>query len=169
MVFAGSRPQVSQSAAPAVRKTMKVLVPIHDEEFGQAIAEHVMQHQWPENAEFRLLLVLDWMPNEKEIGATPALAEYAEQQREEAHHMLKRFAYQIKQALGTPNVEEEIREGHAAEQIIAAANGWGADQIVLGSHGRSGIKKFLMGSVSQAVVSHVACSVTVVRPKKPNG
>jgi nucleotide-binding universal stress UspA family protein len=169
MVFAGSRPQVSQYTPAAEKKTMRVLLPIHDEEFGQAVAEHVMQHQWPEGTEFRLLYVLDWVPTEKEVAASPALGEYAETQREEAHHLLKRFAYQIKQSIGTPNVDEEIREGHAAEQIIAAAQGWGADQIVIGSHGRSGIKKFLMGSVSSAVVSHVACSVTVVRPKKENG
>src|SRR5205823_6537797 len=135
-----------------------VLLPINDQEFGQSIAEHVLQHQWPDNTEFRLLYVIDWVPTEKEVAASPALGEYAESKREEAHALLKHFAHLIKEAVKTENIEEEIREGHAAEQIIATAQGWSADQIVMGSHGRRGLSRFLMGSVSSAVVSHVSCS-----------
>ena len=39
------------------------------------------------------------------------------------------------------------------------------DLIVVGSHGYSGIKRWLLGSVAQSVVSHAPCSVEVVRHK----
>lgn len=47
--------------------------------------------------------------------------------------------------------------------ILDEAESWGADLIVLGSHGYSGWQRFLLGSVSHAVVSHAKCSVEVVR------
>jgi nucleotide-binding universal stress UspA family protein len=53
--------------------------------------------------------------------------------------------------------------GHAEEIIIETAKDWGADLIVLGSHGYRAIERFLLGSVSQAVASHAPCSVEIVR------
>jgi len=50
-----------------------------------------------------------------------------------------------------------------ATVILDEAESWGADLIVLGSHGYNAWKRFLLGSVSQAVVSHAKCSVEVVR------
>ena len=47
--------------------------------------------------------------------------------------------------------------------ILDEAENWGADLIVMGSHGYGAWKRFLLGSVSQAVVSHAKCSVEVVR------
>jgi len=53
--------------------------------------------------------------------------------------------------------------GHAAEQICNHAARVGADLIVMGSHGRSGFKRVLLGSVSNAVANHAHCPVTIVR------
>jgi nucleotide-binding universal stress UspA family protein len=55
----------------------------------------------------------------------------------------------------------EVIEGHAAEVLTAI--GRGADQIVVGAHGRSAIGRALLGSVSTAVVHHATGPVTVVR------
>ena len=53
------------------------------------------------------------------------------------------------------------------ELILKEAADWGADLIVLGSHGRRGLNRFLLGSVSEAVASHAPCSVEVIRqPRK---
>jgi len=49
------------------------------------------------------------------------------------------------------------------ELILHEAEKWGADLIVLGSHGRHGISRFLIGSVSEAVAAHAKCSVEVIR------
>jgi nucleotide-binding universal stress UspA family protein len=47
--------------------------------------------------------------------------------------------------------------------ILDDAEKWPADLIVLGSHGLKGLNRFLLGSVSDAVSRHAACSVQVVR------
>jgi nucleotide-binding universal stress UspA family protein len=56
-----------------------------------------------------------------------------------------------------------VWEGEAGEAIVAAAESENADMIVVGSHGRSGVSRFLIGSVSDYVVRHAHCPVMVVR------
>ena len=58
-----------------------------------------------------------------------------------------------------------VWEGDAGEAIVAAADSEAADMIVVGSHGRSGVSRFLIGSVSDYVVRHAHCPVMVVRGK----
>ena len=58
-----------------------------------------------------------------------------------------------------------VWEGEAGEAIVAAADSESADLIVVGSHGRSGVSRFLIGSVSDFVVRHAHCPVMVVRGK----
>jgi nucleotide-binding universal stress UspA family protein len=63
-----------------------------------------------------------------------------------------------------------IREGHAAHQILSAAEELGTDVIVIGSRGLGGVKRFLLGSVSQQVMTHASCSVLIGRrADDPNG
>ena len=50
-----------------------------------------------------------------------------------------------------------------AKLILKEATTWGADLIVMGSHGRRGLKRFLIGSVSESVAMHAGCSVEIVR------
>jgi len=56
-----------------------------------------------------------------------------------------------------------VWEGDAGEAIVAAADSEDADLIVVGSHGRSGVSRFFIGSVSDFVVRHSHCPVMVVR------
>ena len=61
-------------------------------------------------------------------------------------------------------VETEVVEAHAAWRgVVQAAESRQADLIVMGSHGRSGLEKLVLGSVTQAVLSHTKCPVLVVR------
>ena len=54
-------------------------------------------------------------------------------------------------------------QGSPAREITRQAKEWNADLIVVGSHGRTGIKRFVLGSVSQKIVNEAGCSVRVVR------
>lgn len=56
-----------------------------------------------------------------------------------------------------------VWEGEPGDAIVAAADSEKADLIVIGSHGRSGVSRFFIGSVSDYVVRHAHCPVMVVR------
>lgn len=60
-------------------------------------------------------------------------------------------------------VSEAIVWGHIATAVCTYADEHNVDLIVMGSHGRSGIKAALLGSVSHGVVNRAGCAVTVVR------
>ena len=62
-------------------------------------------------------------------------------------------------------VEPELhaREGDPAEALIEVAEEQDADLIVVGSRGLTGIKRYLLGSVSSKVSEHAPCSVMIVR------
>ncbi len=57
-----------------------------------------------------------------------------------------------------------IWEGDPADSILEAAQAEGADLIVVGSHGRGGLERALIGSVSDQVIRRAPCPVLVVRP-----
>lgn len=50
-----------------------------------------------------------------------------------------------------------------ARAILESADSWKADVIVMGSHGRRGLDRIVLGSVSESVALHAHCSVEVVR------
>ncbi len=58
---------------------------------------------------------------------------------------------------------EFIHVGKPATEIIKAAKECPADLIVIGSHGRGGVERLLLGSVAEAMMRHAACPVLVVR------
>jgi nucleotide-binding universal stress UspA family protein len=53
--------------------------------------------------------------------------------------------------------------GHPADAIVQTAEAEGANLIVMGSRGQSGVKRFLMGSVSTQVAQHAPCNVYIAR------
>lgn len=57
-------------------------------------------------------------------------------------------------------------QGQPGPEIVKVANEWKADLIVIGSHGRRGITRALVGSVAEAVMRHAPCPVVVVRAKE---
>ena len=64
----------------------------------------------------------------------------------------------------TPGVpaHEFLVEGNPAEEIVRAAAEWPADVIVIGSHGRRGVTRALLGSVAEGVMRQSPCPVLVV-------
>jgi len=74
------------------------------------------------------------------------------------------FDAAIAEALGTEaaiEIEKRLVEGDAGDALVSESAG--ADLAVVGSHGRSGIKAALLGSVSRHVVDRAACPVVVVK------
>jgi len=90
-----------------------------------------------------------------------------EQLREQAEDILNEQSAKIEQEGGTV-AEKHLRiaERYRAQQIVKVAEDIGAGLIVMGSRGLGGVRRALMGSVSDSVVRHAHCPVLVVRPEK---
>ena len=84
------------------------------------------------------------------------------EQRRQAQEVLEQQVKKIEESGGTVN-EKHLREGRADEEIIFLAQEIGAGLIVMGSRGQGRIRRALMGSVSDSVVRHAHCPVTIVR------
>ncbi|MBI5640452.1 MAG: universal stress protein [Nitrospirae bacterium] len=59
--------------------------------------------------------------------------------------------------------ESFVREGESYKVITDLAGQLGADMIIMGSHGRTGVKRLFMGSVTERVIGHAPCPVLVVK------
>ncbi len=57
----------------------------------------------------------------------------------------------------------ELREGDPAGEIVAAAREDGADLVIMGSRGHTGVTRLVLGGVAHAVLTHAPCSVLIVR------
>jgi len=68
-------------------------------------------------------------------------------------------------AANRAHVFGHLRIGNPAREIVQLASDLSADLIVVGTHGRTGMMKLLLGSVARNVLSHASCPVLVVKPK----
>jgi nucleotide-binding universal stress UspA family protein len=88
-----------------------------------------------------------------------------EQIEEESRELLRKQSLRVKAAGGTV-ARAHLRMGEVALEIVALAEELGAGLIVMGSRGLGGVRRALMGSVSDSVVRHAHCPVLVVRQEK---
>lgn len=143
---------------------MKILLAIDGSPPSEAAIEEVRERPWPTPSTVRILSVIQpYVPPATEIvlaGAT--LQEIRERQATEADQLVKQAGERIT-APGRLSVETTIAEGDPRTAIVDEADEWQADLIVVGSHGRTGLKRLMLGSVAQSVVAHAHCSVEVVR------
>ena len=79
-----------------------------------------------------------------------------------AQQLLDEQVRGLEEAGGTVK-EAHLRQGQADEEIVDLAESLGIGLIVMGSRGRGRIRRALMGSVSDSVIRHAHCPVTIVR------
>lgn len=80
---------------------------------------------------------------------------------EELHRWLEGFVRRAKET--GIEADSDYRSGDPGSQICAIAQEWGADLIVIGRRGRTGLSELLLGSVSNYVTHHAPCSVLVIQ------
>jgi nucleotide-binding universal stress UspA family protein len=85
--------------------------------------------------------------------------------RRDAPALVEAAADLIRDANANIRVSTNIIEGVPKDAIVEEARNWGADLIVLGSHGYGRVRRVVLGSVAGAVVATAPCSVQVVRAK----
>jgi nucleotide-binding universal stress UspA family protein len=148
---------------------MKILLATDGSESAKAAVDCLIRFPFPENSEFTLLTVIDRdiFKGESVTGISDeqqvALQETEKLVHDEAQELLAREAARLRKAGLSESTE--LRIGHPAEEIVRVAEQLDADCIIVGSHGMSGIKRFLLGSVSDHVLQYAPCSVLIV--KKP--
>ena len=94
--------------------------------------------------------------------ASPNLATIIDEQERVAAHQLKRIAADL--AKRGQRVRTVLKTGSPAQVIIDTAQRTGTDLIVMATHGRTGLKRWVYGSVTAKVLRSVSCSMLVIRP-----
>ena len=145
---------------------MKILLAIDGSEDSAEAVKAVAGRPWPDGAQVRVLSAVE--------RVTPSAAEVwydAGGSLEEAQQVLTKRADQLTASVAERlrasglTAEAAVRDGDPRSVIVDEAEEWGADLIVVGSHGYTGLKRWLLGSVAQSVVGHAPCSVEIVRRK----
>ncbi|HVG55112.1 MAG TPA: universal stress protein [Vicinamibacterales bacterium] len=145
---------------------MKILLAVDGSEASDAAIDEVRQRPWPKGSTVRVLSVVQqYMPSAPDVVlASMTFEEIRARLSEEAEQLTRAAAERV--AAPSIMVETDVRQGDPRTAILDAADEWKADLIVVGSHGRTGLQRLVMGSVAQSVVAHARCSVEVVRPRR---
>ena len=145
---------------------MKILVAIDGSAHSAAALEEVAARQWPPGTEIEVLtvvhattpLLLDpaFVMAAAYVDTTQALWRLAPELLEAAAARLRRDHPDL--AITTRAIE-----GTPRALIVQEAADWGADLIVLGSHGHGPLRQALLGSVAAGVSADAACAVEIIR------
>jgi nucleotide-binding universal stress UspA family protein len=138
---------------------VKILLAIDGSQFSEAATKIVATQLRPQGSEVLLVHVIEG----------PAFFEQdagLQERRRRAEKLMAQTA-EILQTAGFQNVHTRVVEGEPRMGILEVASEWRPDCIVLGSHGRKGLQKLLLGSVAQSVAQHASCSVFIVRVPSP--
>jgi nucleotide-binding universal stress UspA family protein len=133
---------------------MKVLLPIDFSDSSETVVKGVERRPWPGDTEIAVLHVVDW-------SGWMDLSPYIKSQTERAKGLASEAAKRLS-SKGL-RVSEFVRGGHPPSVILDYAEKWGADLILVGSHGLGAVARFLLGSVAKSVLQGAHCSVEIVR------
>jgi nucleotide-binding universal stress UspA family protein len=147
---------------------MKVLLATDGSDGARAAADFLRRLPLPRDTRVAILTVID-----KEALRGKRKAELDPGEREDLRGVKETLRQEAREALGREQARLRAagwkvscftRTGHPAEVIVRAAAKRRADLVVVGSHGRTALKRFLLGSVSDRVRQYAPCSVLVVKP-----
>jgi nucleotide-binding universal stress UspA family protein len=149
---------------------MKILLAVDGSTFSDAAVEEIARKPWPPLTEVKVISVVEppllpifetWVPPDSYFEELESAA------KSQARAAVDKAAARLHEQQGDGLViSTEIIAGHPKYTITDEADDWGADLIVVGSHGYRGLTRLWLGSVSQTVASHAKCSVEIVRSRK---
>lgn len=149
---------------------MKILLAVDGSKCSDAAIREVARQPWPAGSEIRVIAAAE-MPifPSAEFGTLPQqyYDELEGAARAQATAIVDKAVatLRLNQVTGVP-VESQVVHEAPRDAIVDEAARWGADLIVVGSHGYRGYRRFLLGSVSQSVAAHAPCSVMIVRERE---
>jgi nucleotide-binding universal stress UspA family protein len=141
---------------------VKVLVGIDESEYSSAAISYIIQAAWPKTTRFLVLSAAPPAFIGISEGIPPAAITGLLQQQEACHSEIADRAAARLRKKGL-SAEARMIRGDPRIVLVDAARTEHADLVIVGSHGRTGIKKLLLGSVASHVVTHAPCSVLVIK------
>jgi nucleotide-binding universal stress UspA family protein len=141
---------------------------------GSSCAMHAadLLRTWPVfvGAQVQVVSVADvevpWWTGFPEAGSPemmPMYIETTDASRRHHEELAREMTEQLETSGFSAEAEADVRAGDAATEILAAAAASRADLIVMGTRGRTGLSRLVLGSVARNVLQHAPCSVLVVR------
>lgn len=138
---------------------MKIVVAYDGSECANAALDDLRRAGLPAEAQLEVLSVVEaWLPPPSGLE----IVEHIDREQE-YQSLARRGAMQLVTMQPSWSVESKVKSGSPAAALIQEAEEWGADLIVVGSHGRTALGRFFFGSVSQKVLHEARCSVRVAR------
>lgn len=164
--------RVGRKTGRVPNKIPRLIVGVDGFPASQPIINQIIRRKWPANAEIKLVTAIgpyvfyagDPMGVPGAIGFE-AQAEIRRQEMDEAKRVQQLYLDEL--AAAGLTATGDIIEGDAKRVLLEEAERWHADCIFLGTRGFSGVTRFLLGSVSSAVVARAHCSVEIVRTQPP--
>lgn len=163
-----------QAEAAGLQNGFKnVLITVDNSPYSQAALSWAKKLEWPDDTRFKLLTVVQpltesFASEDSAVRAT-AITRQHDSLFAMARTTIEDMGQELIDATGPGRVTTQVTEGDPREAILHVAGAWGADLIVMGSHGRTGLTKFFLGSVSHAIAVHGYCSVAIVKGIIPKG
>ena len=139
---------------------MKILIAVDGSDFSEAAVREVVK-TLPKDAQIQVMHVLEPLPVVESWAYTIDWQQILQDQRKEAEGFVAEAARTLRDAGFT--VTTAVEDGIAKSVIVEAVGHWHADLVVVGSHGRKGLARFLLGSVSEGIARYSPCSVLIVR------
>ena len=141
-----------------------LLVPVDESPMSYAAAEHALSLAKDLNCPVTIMSVIavDPFVGVDFYKVAPAITDYFMQAEQNAQNRLA----EIQQSFSREGISVDtkiIRGVAASEGIVQIANEIGADLIIMGSHGRTGVKKMMLGSVAQNVLTQSPVPVLIVK------
>lgn len=155
------------SAAPEKARPYQVIVGTDLSELGdRAVLEAVNVCEKNKPAELHVITVADDQVIGVRLPTSDRVQPLAEAEAAVCAHIGKLIDEQVRKApIELAKVAVYVVPGNPAERILALAEAIDSDLIVVGTHGVTGIKRLILGSVAEAVVRRAPCGVYVIRPR----
>jgi nucleotide-binding universal stress UspA family protein len=148
---------------------VKVLLAVDGSPHSEVAIAEVARRPWPAETEVLVLTVIHatapLLPDPSLILAA-AHVQQIQERTEQAPALVRSACEQLRRSVPGLNVLTVVGEGTPKEVILEAARKWGADLIVVGSHGYGRVRRFVLGSVAHGVLTEGPCSVLVARTKR---
>jgi nucleotide-binding universal stress UspA family protein len=144
---------------------MKILLATDGSDYSLAAARSIAERPWPLGTEIKILSVVGNAVPAVELWV--AAGEVIRSVRDAKMRLARETVAAAERIINqtTLKTAAEVLEGNPKRQIKEEAKLWGADLVVVGSHGRRGFTRALLGSVSEAVAMHAPCSVELIRDR----